>query len=462
MDRSAELLNKSIGKLLWSFSLPAIVGMLVSSLYNVVDRIFVGRGIGSLAIAATTVALPIMTIMLAISIFIGVGTTALISIRLGQQKREEAEQIAGNGVAMLILLPLIFTAIFFAFSDKILIACGASAEVMPYARDFTYIVVLGGVFGSLGMGVNNFIRAEGNPKISMYTQILGAVVNIVLNYIFIFILKLGIKGSALATVSSQLVSAVWVMGYFYTGKSLVKIRLRNLQPRWAILSGIMAIGFAPFGLQLASSVQQIILNQTLLAYSGDLALSAIGIITSIATLLFMPVLGVSQGAQPIVGFNYGARQYHRVKETWKTAVLAATAISLAGFIAIRIWPVQLVGLFSQGDTVLTELTVHAILIYLAMIWIVGFQVISSTYFQAVGKARQAAVLSLSRQILFFIPALLILPHFWGLKGVWISAPTADVLAVCLTAVMMYFEMRNLEEQEGSKKCQIPAKSSSQV
>ncbi len=447
MDRSTELLSQEVGRLLWKFSIPAIVGMLVSSLYNVVDRIFVGRGVGSLGIAATTVALPIMTIMLAISIFIGVGTTALISIRLGQQKKEEAEQIAGNGVAMLTLLPLIFTAIFFAFSEKILILCGASPEVMPYARDFTHIVVLGGVFGSIGLGVNNFIRAEGNPKTSMYTQILGAVVNIILNYIFIFICKFGIKGSALATVISQFVSAVWVLGYFYTGRSLVKIRLHNLRLRLKVLSGIMAIGFAPFGLQVASSVQQIILNRILLIHSGDLALSAMGIVISIATLLFMPVLGVSQGAQPIIGFNYGARQYHRVKATWKTAVLAATSISLAGFLAIRIWPRQLVSLFSSGDLALSNLTEHAMLVYMAMIWIVGFQVISTTYFQAVGKARQAAVLSLSRQILFFIPALLILPRFWGVEGVWVSAPVADVLAVSLTATMMYFEMKNLGEDE---------------
>ncbi|MEQ8201159.1 MAG: MATE family efflux transporter [Syntrophomonadaceae bacterium] len=446
MERSAHILNDKIGRLLWDFSLPAIVGMVVNSLYNVIDRIFVGRGVGSLGIAATTVAFPIMTVMLAMAVFIGVGTTALISIRLGQQKHEEAEQIAGNGVAMLVLLPLLFTIIFFVFSEPILVACGAGPEVMPYARDFTLIIVAGGVFSTFGMGANNFIRAEGNPKVSMYTQILGAVANIVLNYLFIFVFGWGMKGSAIATVTAQFIAALWVFGYFYTGRSAVKIRLRNLRPRWPVLTGIMAIGFAPFGLQMAASVQQVILNRTLVAYSGDLGLAAIGIVTSIATLLFMPVIGVSQGAQPIIGFNYGAGQYGRVKETWKTAVLAGTAISTIGYIAVRLWPQQLVGLFSQGDAALTELTIHAILVYMALIWLVGYQVICSNYFQAVGKARQATVLSLSRQVLFFIPLLLLLPRFWGVEGVWRSAPIADFLAVALTSLMMYYEMKTLGKE----------------
>ncbi|HRY13980.1 MAG TPA: MATE family efflux transporter [Syntrophomonadaceae bacterium] len=449
MDRSDHILNDKIGSLLWKFSLPAIVGMVVNSLYNVVDRIFVGRGVGSLGIAATTVAFPIMTLMLAVSVLIGVGTTALISIRLGQQKQEEAEQIAGNGMALLILLPALLILLFFAFSEPILIACGAGPEVMPYARDFALIIVAGGVFSSFGMGANNFIRAEGNPKMSMYTQILGAVANVILNYLFIFVFGWGMRGSAIATVSAQLLAALWVFAYFYSGRSLVKIRLRNLRPRWPVMTGILAIGLAPFGLQLAASVQQVILNQSLVKYSGEVGLAAIGIVFSIATLLFMPVLGVAQGAQPIIGFNYGAGQYDRVRETLKTAIFAGTAISTLGYLAVRIWPQQLVGLFSQGDTALTELTIHAIMVYMALIWLVGYQVICSNYFQAVGKARQAIVLSLSRQVLFFIPLLLILPRFWGVEGIWRAAPIADFLAVAFTSMMLYFEMKTLGKQAAS-------------
>lgn len=446
MDHSLEMRDKSIGRLLWNFSLPAIVGMLVNSLYNVIDRIFVGRGIGSLAIAATTVAFPLMIVLLAVSIFIGVGATALISIRLGEGKKEEAEKIAGNAITMLVLLPALAAGVFFIFSEPILIACGASPEVLPYAMDFTQIIMLGAVFGSISLGANNFIRAEGNPKVAMYTQLIGAAFNVVFNYVFIFIFGWGMKGSAFATILAQAISAAWVLGYFITGRSLVKLRLVNLRPRWVILSGIMAIGFGQFAMQIAASVQQVILNNTLTAYGGDLALSAIGIVMSIATLLFMPVLGVAQGAQPIIGYNYGARQYKRVGDTWKLAVIAGTGIALIGYLALHIWPEQLVGLFSESDVALTAITTHAMLIYMALIPLVGFQIVSATYFQAVGKARQAAVLSLSRQVLFFIPLLVILPRFWGVEGVWRAAPIADFLAVSLSATMMYYEMRSLRKE----------------
>lgn len=447
MDRTEEMRSGSLGRLLFYFSLPAIVGMMVNSLYNVIDRIFLGRGIGQLAIAATTVAFPMMLILMAVSILIGVGATALISIRLGEQRREEAEKIAGNAVVMITLLPALCAVCFFLFTDPILIFFGASREVLPYARDFTEIIMLGAVFGSFSMGVNNFIRAEGNPRISMYTQLLGAFIAVILNYLFIFKLGWGVKGSALATILAQFVSAMWVLSYFLSGKSLVKLRFRNMRLQWPILSSIMAIGFAPFAMQIAASVQQVILNRTLMVHGGDIALSAIGIVMSISTLLFMPVLGVSQGAQPIIGYNFGARQYDRVRGTWKLAVLAGTAIVLVGYLVVRIWPSQLVGLFSEGDMALTSLTTHAMLIYLALIPVIGFQIMSSTYFQAVGKARQAAVLSLSRQILFFIPLLLILPRFWGVEGVWRAAPISDLLAVCLSALLMYFEMRSLRETE---------------
>lgn len=446
MDQTLEMRDKSIGRLLWQFSLPAIVGMMVNSLYNIIDRIFVGRGIGSLGIAAITVAFPIMVVLMAVSILIGVGATALISIRLGEQKKEEAEKIAGNAITMLVLLPTLAAGIFFVFSEPILIACGASPEVLPYAMDFTQIIMLGAAFWSVSIGANNFIRAEGNPKMAMYTQLIGAAFNIVLNYVFIFIFGWGMRGSAFATILAQFISAMWVLAYFVTGRSLVKIKLVNLRPRWAILSGIMAIGFSQFAMQMASSIQQIILNNTLLSHGGNLALSAIGIVMSIATLLFMPVLGVGQGAQPLIGYNYGARQYKRVEDTWKLAVMAGTGIALLGYLVLHIWPEQIVGLFSEGDRELISLTTHAMLVYLALIPIVGFQIVSSTYFQAVGKARQAAVLSLSRQVLFFIPLLLILPRFWGVEGVWRAAPIADIMAVTLSATMMFFEMRNLKRE----------------
>ncbi|MCR4442447.1 MAG: MATE family efflux transporter [Peptococcaceae bacterium] len=445
MKHSMEMGEQSIGRLLWNFSLPAIVGMLINSLYNIVDRIFVGRGVGSIAIAATTVAFPIMIIMMGVSILIGVGATALISIHLGERKPEEAERVAGNGAAMLVILPLLITVIYLLFSDPILVFFGADREVLPYARDFTHIIVLGSAFGSVSMGMNNFIRAEGNPRVAMLTQLIGAAINFVLNYTFIFKLGLGIKGSALATVSGQFCSALWVIWYFVSGRSTVKIKTANLKPRLAVLGKIMAIGFAPFALQIATSIQQTLFNKTLISYGGNMALSAVGIMMSINTIMFMPIIGLSQGAQPIIGFNYGARQYDRVKKTLKTAIFAGTCIALAGYVAIHLWPAQLVGLFTKGDTELIKTTVDAMLVYFALMPVLGFQVLSSNYFQAVGKPVQSAILSLSRQVLFFIPLLLVLPRFWGINGVWRTAPIADALSVTLTAIFLFREMEALPQ-----------------
>lgn len=447
MEKSLEMRDRNIGSLLWKFSLPAIVAMLINALYNIVDRIFVGRGIGFIAIAATTVAFPIMIILMAVSILIGIGATALISIRLGQQKMEEAEKVAGNAMVMIILLPVMIAVIYLLFPEPILIFFGASEEVLPYARDFVHIIMMGAAFGSISMGMNNFIRAEGNPRLAMFTQITGALINGVLNYIFIFKLGLGIKGSALATLSGQFFSAIWVLSYFLSGRSLVKIRLKNLKLQMPIIISIVSIGFAPFAMQVANSVQQSILNKTLLVYGGDLALSAVGIIMSIAALLFMPIVGLSQGAQPLIGFNYGARQYSRVKETVKIAVIAGTCIAVAGYTVIHIWPVQIVALFSKGDTALTEMTVQAMRMFFALFPVVGFQIICSNYFQAVGKPVQSTILSLSRQVLLFIPLLLILPNFWGINGVWRTAPIADGLAVLLTAALIYLEMKNLPQNQ---------------
>jgi len=436
--------HQDVGRLLLNFSLPAIIAMLVNSLYNIMDRIFVGRGVGALAIAGTTVGFPIMIILMAVSILIGVGATSLISIRLGEQNRRGAEKVVGNAMIMLIILPLICTLVYLTWAEPILLAFGASPATLPYARDFMNIIMAGAVFGSISMGMNNFIRAEGNPRLAMYTQLVAVGINLVLNYTFIFKFGWGIKGSALATVISWCVSTVWILSYFLSGRSVVRIRTENLRLRWPILSSIMAIGFASFAMQIAASVQQLILNKTLLSYGGDLALSAVGILMSISTLLIMPILGLSQGAQPIVGFNYGARQYGRVKATLSKAITVATIISLVGFIVIQIWPEPIAGLFSKGNQELTRLASHALVVYFAALPVIGFQIIGSAgFYQAIGKAKEAMILSLSRQVLMFIPMLLILPHFWGIEGVWRTAPIADTLSSILVGGFLVVEMRKM-------------------
>ncbi len=450
MDSTNELRDGKISSLLWKFSWPAVIAMLVNSLYNIIDRIFVGRGVGSIAIAATTVAFPIMLILMAVSVLIGVGATSLISIRLGEKKPEEAEKIAGNAMLLLILLPICISIVYFLFSDPILTFFGASAEVLPYAKDFTHIVMLASALGSLSMGMVNFIRAEGNPRMAMYTQIIGTVINIVLNYIFVMKLGFGIKGSALATVCGQTFSTIWILNYFLCGNSLLKIRLKNLKLQKNLVISIASIGFAPFAMQLANSMQNVILNKALMTYGGDMALSAMGIVSSIATLMFMPILGVSQGAQPIIGFNYGARQYDRVMETLKKAVIVGTVIAVVSTAAVHLWPTQIAGMFSNNNIELTRLTAHAMSVYFLMFVVAGFQIVCSQYFQAVGKPVQSTILGLSRQLLLLIPLLMILPRFWGIEGVWRTPPIADILSALITAGVVALEMKHIKEKELSQ------------
>lgn len=450
MLKNFDVGSGSIGRLLWEFSLPAIIANVVNALYNIVARIFVGQGIGHIGIAAITVALPVMTTLFAVAMLIGVGATALISLRLGERKIEEAEKTAGNAAILLILLPLALTGFYFLFADSILMLFGASQEVLPYAREYIHIIMLGSALMALSFGMSNFIRADGNPRYAMFTQIIGAVINIALNYIFIFHMGLGLKGSALATIIAQGASAMWVLTYFLKGYSKIKIRPKNLIVKIPIAAKIMVIGFAPFAMQLAFSVQQTILNKAVMGYGGDIALAAVGIVMSVGMIFFMPIIGISQGAQPIIGYNYGAQLYGRVKETLFKAIGAGTVLAAVSFIIIRLFAYPLVALFSKGEPVLTQLSVHAMHTFFFLFPIVGFQVVGSNYFQAIGKPVQSTILSLSRQVLFFIPLLLILPNFWGIEGVWRAAPIADILAVTFTATILTVEMRGLKKRLAMK------------
>ena len=416
-----------------------------NALYNIISRIFVGQGVGSIAIAAVTVAMPVMILNMAVAMLIGIGATALTSIRLGQRKMDEVEVIVGNAISMLTILTLLISGIYFLIPDQLLTLFGADMEALPYAKQYCNIIMLGAVPGVLGFGINNIIRAEGKPRIAMMTQIIGAVINIVCNYVYIFIFGWGIQGSALAAVTGQVISACWVLGYFVFGYSQIKLKAKNLKPKLPIVIKIMSIGFAPFCMQLANTVQQTILNNTVATYGGNLALSAVGILMSISMILVMPIVGVSQGAQPIIGFNYGAKNYGRVKETLKKAIFAGTSIATVGFILLHLFAVPLVQLFSKDDVALTDLTAHALLIFFTMLPIIGFQVVGSSYFQAVGKPVQSTILSLSRQVLFFIPLLIFLPTVFGLEGVWLTAPIADGLAILVTGTFLFFELRKYKK-----------------
>lgn len=454
MDRSKQLGEDRILKLLVKFSVPAIVGMMVNALYNVVDRIFVGRGVGSLALAGITVGFPLMILQMAFSMLIGIGGNSLVSIRLGQGRKDEAKNILGNAFVLLIGISFILSVLGLLFINDMLRAFGASDAVLPFARAYLRIILFGGVFQSMGMGLNNFIRGEGNPKMAMNTMLIGAFLNTALDPLFIFVFKWGIEGAALATIISQAVSAIWVTHYLFSDKSSLKIQKKYLKLKVDIVKGIIAIGSAPFALQLAASLVTIILNNSLVFYGGDVAVAGMGIINTIAMMILMPVFGINQGSQPIIGFNYGAKKYDRVKLTLKYAIAAATSIILIGYTIVMFYPAALISMFNKNDLELIDFGSKAIKIFLVFMPIIGFQIVSSNYFQAVGKPKKSMLLSISRQVLFLIPALLILPRFFGLNGVIYAGPTSDLLSSIMTAIVLFYEMRHLDESHEAEELRL--------
>ncbi|WP_341877897.1 MATE family efflux transporter [Defluviitalea saccharophila] len=443
-DRQEQLRSEHIGTLLLKFSIPAIVGMLVNALYNIVDRIFIGQGVNALAITGIGLVFPIMTVMMAFGMLIGIGSTALISIRLGEKRQDEAEHILGNAFTLLVIVSLAITVLGLIFIDPLLVIFGASPDTIGYAKDYIVIILYGAIFNALGFGLNNIIRAEGNPKAAMLTMLLGAIINTILDPIFIFVFNMGVKGAAYATIIGQLANTIYVLSYFNSKKSILKIHRKHMKPSKEIVMGIFAIGMSPFAMQLAASVVQLLSNNALKAHGGDLAIGAMSIISSAVMIFFMPIFGINQGAQPIIGYNYGAKQYDRVKHTLKLAVGAATMISLIGFITVQVFPQGIIRIFNN-DPELIRIGSSGIRVYLAMMPIIGFQIVSANYFQAIGKAKISMFLSLLRQVTLLIPLLLILPPIFGLTGVWLSAPTADFISSIITGIFVWRDMRKLDE-----------------
>lgn len=442
-NHSQQLGEAPIFRLLLRFTIPAVVATLINALYNVVDRIFIGQGVGTLGIAGVTIAFPVMLVNMAFGVLIGIGATSLLSIRLGEQKHDEAERILGNAVVLKVIIALATTTVGLTFLHPLLRILGASEAVLPYAQDYLQIILFGSVFQGISFGVNNFIRAEGNPNRAMVTMLIGAGLNIALDPLFIFVFQWGVRGAALATVISHAIAAVWVMHYYLSGRSTLRLRWTHMRLQPQIIKQIVIIGFPMFAMHLTSSVQNLILNRSLMAYGGDIAISGMGVMFSLVIFLVLPVLGISQGVQPIIGYNYGAKQYDRVKEALKQGILVATGVVTVGFIVTRLFPVQLISMFNPNDPELIAFGTRAMRIFFYALPIIGFQIVGSQYFQAVGKPKQAMILGLSRQFFVLIPAILILPRFYGLFGIFAAIPLSDVIATCLTAGWLFYEMRAL-------------------
>jgi len=384
---------------------------------------------------------------MAFGMLVGMGATALISIKLGEKKVHEAELVFGNALVLTSFLSVILISIAYFFMDDILIILGGSGQVLIYARDYLRVLLVGAVFQQIAFSMNGIIRADGSPKIAMISMLISSVLNIILNPIFIFVLHWGIRGSAWATVISQCVSFIWVVAYFQGSKSFMKIRIKNLRLNYKIIMGIFAIGISPFILQISGSIVNLLFNMGVAKYGGDIGLAVIGIGNTIIMFLLMPIFGINQGIQPIIGYNYGAKQYDRVIKILWIGILGASSICLIGFIAIILFSESILGIFSKNDIRLVNLGSHGLRILMLMLPIIGFPIIISNFFLSIGKAKNSMILSLSRQVLLLMPLLIILPKFFALEGIWMSEPIADLIAAIIALILIVKEMKQLNEHK---------------
>ncbi len=439
-----QLGTKPIGKLLLEYSLPAVAGMLVNSLYNLVDRIFVGR-IGTLAMTGIGLSLPFMVIITAMSSLVGIGASAIVSMRMGENRNDDAEAVIGNAFSLITMLMIIVTFIGLIFKLPILKVFGASDATIGYASEYITIILYGTVFQGIGLGLINIMRAEGSPNKAMITVVVGTLINIILDPILIFTLNMGIAGAAWATIFSQFVSTLLVIGHFIGQRSNLKLKIKNLKLRFSATKDILSIGFSPFVMQLAVVLVNIISNNSLRLYGGDIAIAAMTVINSVMILFLMSAMGITQGAQPIIGYNYGAKQFDRVKKTLKLELISVSAICILTFLAVQFFSEALAGIFTN-DQNLINVASQGMRIFLMMIPLIGAQVVGASYFQAIGEAKKATALGLLRQVILLIPLLLILPRFFGLTGVWASVPVADLASCSIASLLLVKEMNRLKKR----------------
>lgn len=442
--QTLELGVKPVGKLLMQYAIPAIIAMTASSLYNMIDSIFIGHGVGALAISGLAVTFPFMNLSAAFGAGVGVGASTCLSVKLGQKDYAIAQRILGNNVTLNIIVGFLFSVFSLLFLNPILYFFGASEQTLPYAREYMIIILLGNVFTHLYFGMNAVLRAAGKPQQAMYTTVFTVVLNTVLDPVFIYTFDMGIRGAALATILSQIVALAWQVKIFSNPGELLHLRRGIYKPEPAILRNILSIGISPFAMNATACLVSIFVNQRLLHYGGDLAVGAYGLANRVAFVFVMINFGICQGMQPIAGYNYGARKTDRLMHVLKLAIIAGTCVTTVGFLVAEFIPEYCIRLFTS-DEELTFLAVGALSIMMAAMPVVGYQMIITNFFQSIGKAKISILLSLSRQLLFLIPLLIALPPFFGVDGVWISMPVSDAVSALLALTLMVLYMKKLRK-----------------
>lgn len=424
---------------------------MVTAMYNVIGRIFIGQGVGALAISGLAITFPVMNLTASIGMLVGAGAATRISISLGRQDRLTAEKILGTSLLITVLLNAIFITLILIYLDPILRAFGASDLTIPYARDYLQIVLVGNVFVSLCYNFNAMMRSSGYPKKAMITMLIGAILNIILTPLFLYVFDLGIKGVAWATVISMFIGMLFVMDHFTRESSLIRLRWKNVRLDKKIVASILSIGISPFSMQVAGSAVAVLLNTSLLRYGGDLAVGAYGIINTVIMIFMMIIMGLNQGTQPIIGYNYGARNFGRVKETLFYSIKAATIVTTATFIVGQFFPHLFASAFTS-DPELLSITERGIRITVAAFPLVGIQIVGSSFFQSLGYVAKSIIQSLSRQLIFLVPFIIIFPRLWGLDGIWIAMPVADTLSAFLSIYLLIIQLRLLNRMEEEDFC----------
>lgn len=440
MDRTEALGTASVKKLLLEYGGPAIVAMTANSLYNMADSIFIGQGVGPMAIAGLALTFPVMNLSAAFGAMVGVGASTLLSVKLGEGDKQTARSVLGNVVNLNVALGVIFMVVMLYYLDPILYFFGASGNTITYAREYLEIILYGNVITHTYLGLNATMRSAGHPNKAMIFTVVTVVLNVILDPIFIYVFKMGIAGAAWATVISQCVPLIWQLIHFSDQNELISFSRDVFIPRWNIIKDSLAIGLSPLCMQVAACCVVIIFNKSLNNYGGggessDLAIGAYGIITKLAMFVVMIVMGLNQGMQPIAGFNYGAKKYDRVKSVFKYTVILATFVTTTFFIIAEFFPRYPIELFTTEQK-LIDLAIYGLRVSSVCFPILGFQIVVTAFFQSLGLAKTSIFLSLTRQFLFLIPFLIVLPRYWELTGVWCSLPASDLVSCLLSAYMV--------------------------
>ena len=444
-----ELGTKPVGKLLMQYALPAIIAMTAASLYNMVDSIFIGQGVGALAISGLAITFPFMNLSAAFGAAVGVGASTYLSVKLGQKDYKTAETILGNSVTLNIIIGVAFSVVCLLFLDPILRFFGASDQTITYARDYMVIILVGNVFSHMYFGMNAVLRAAGKPRHAMFATIFTVVLNTVLDPIFIWPLNLGIQGAAYATILAQMIALVWQFRIFCDSRELLHLKRGIYQLRGYIVKNIIAIGISPFSMNVCACLVVIFINNQLVGYGGDMAVGAYGIANRIAFIFVMFVMGVNQGMQPIAGYNCGAQQIDRLMSVLRYAIVVATLIMLSGWIVAEFLPYYSVRLFTK-DATLIGLSASGLRILMAAMPFVGSQMVITNFFQSIGKVKISIFLSLSRQLLYLLPLLYVFPLFLGLNGVWYAMPVSDMLSFVVTVWILVVYIRKFKMEQQSE------------